>query len=335
MNDRMYLHPGHAGQPRAARRRAGSTVIPPGEGELASHGEHGVGRLAEPAELLGACEALLDRRPTLRWSGARVLVTAGGTREPIDSVRYIGNRSSGRMGFALAARGRRAAAPRSRWSPPTSRSDAAAGRARDRRSQTAAELAAACEREFDALRRAADGRRGRRLPARRAGRRTSSRRTHGAPPTIELEPTEDVLSALAAAPARRTRCWSASPPSTATGAVAYGRGKLERKRLDAVVVNDISRPEHRVRRRATTRSTIVTADGASGTCRAGQQGAGRRRGPRRGGATAHEARGGTDGAPSRHPVAPQESEALAALARRLAENVAQGGAGARARRSTT
>ena len=79
------------------------TIIPPGEGELASHGERGIGRLAEPAELLAACEALLRPASAGSWAGLRVLVTAGGTREPIDSVRYIGNRSSGRMGFALAA----------------------------------------------------------------------------------------------------------------------------------------------------------------------------------------------------------------------------------------
>ena len=83
-------------------------MIPPGEGALASHGEQGIGRLAEPAELLEACEALLAPRAPRRsaFAGLRVLVTAGGTREPIDSVRFLGNRSSGRMGYALAARGR-------------------------------------------------------------------------------------------------------------------------------------------------------------------------------------------------------------------------------------
>src|SRR5206468_2817834 len=75
-------------------------------GQLASYGEWGEGRLAEPPEILAAIEEVLAERAassglgTLR--GVRVLVTAGGTREPIDSVRYVGNRSSGRMGFALA-----------------------------------------------------------------------------------------------------------------------------------------------------------------------------------------------------------------------------------------
>src|SRR5579884_722825 len=103
MNNRMYLNAAtQANLERLAGR--GITIIPPGDGELASHGEHGIGRLAEPPQLLEACEALLTPQS---WSGLRVLVTAGGTREPIDSVRYIGNRSSGKMGLALAAQAAR------------------------------------------------------------------------------------------------------------------------------------------------------------------------------------------------------------------------------------
>jgi phosphopantothenoylcysteine decarboxylase / phosphopantothenate---cysteine ligase len=99
MNNRMYLHPSTQANIDTLGRR-GVTIVPPGEGELASFGERGVGRLAEPAELLAACEAALSSGT---WVGVRVLVTAGGTREPIDAVRYVGNRSSGRMGYALAA----------------------------------------------------------------------------------------------------------------------------------------------------------------------------------------------------------------------------------------
>src|SRR6185312_17416313 len=82
--------------------------VDPGVGPLASKGEHGIGRLAEPSELLAACEAAIAEAVPARapssgsLAGVRVLVTAGGTREPIDSVRYVGNRSSGRMGFAVA-----------------------------------------------------------------------------------------------------------------------------------------------------------------------------------------------------------------------------------------
>ena len=98
MNTRMREHPATQANLALLRERA-ITIVDPGVGRLATHGEHGAGRLAEPAELLAACEAALQTGP---WSGRRVLVTAGGTREPIDAVRYIGNRSSGRMGFAIA-----------------------------------------------------------------------------------------------------------------------------------------------------------------------------------------------------------------------------------------
>ena len=101
MNDRMYSDAATQANLAVLRER-GVTVIDPDEGALASRGEHGKGRLPDPARLLALIEAELPtgERP---WDGLRVLVTAGGTREPIDSVRYLGNRSSGRMGIALAA----------------------------------------------------------------------------------------------------------------------------------------------------------------------------------------------------------------------------------------
>ena len=76
-------------------------MVEPDSGALASRGEHGAGRLPEPARLLAEIEAALPRTSG-PWDGLNVLVTAGGTREPIDPVRFIGNRSSGRMGVALA-----------------------------------------------------------------------------------------------------------------------------------------------------------------------------------------------------------------------------------------
>lgn len=95
MNNAMYEHPATQANLETLRRR-GSVVVDPGTGPLASKGEWGVGRLAEPAEILAAVEAAL--RPRGEYAprsldGLRVLVTAGGTREPIDSVRYVGNRS--------------------------------------------------------------------------------------------------------------------------------------------------------------------------------------------------------------------------------------------------
>src|SRR3954449_1218419 len=101
MNDRMYADA--ATQANLATLRArGVEVIEPEEGKLASRGEFGRGRLPDPELLLARAEAALPAgdRP---WDGLRVLISAGGTREPVDTVRFIGNRSSGRMGIALAA----------------------------------------------------------------------------------------------------------------------------------------------------------------------------------------------------------------------------------------
>src|ERR671930_735274 len=105
MNDRMYADAATQANLATLRDR-GVWVIEPEEGALASRGEHGLGRLPPPERLLAELEALV---PATRgaWDGMRVLVTAGGTREPIDPVRYIGNRSSGRMGLALAERAAR------------------------------------------------------------------------------------------------------------------------------------------------------------------------------------------------------------------------------------
>ena len=99
MNVRMWEHP--ATQANAARlRERGVAFVGPAAGALAE-GEQGIGRMAEPAEIVAAIEALLARASG-SLAGRRVLVTAGGTREPIDGVRFLGNRSSGRMGAALA-----------------------------------------------------------------------------------------------------------------------------------------------------------------------------------------------------------------------------------------
>jgi phosphopantothenoylcysteine decarboxylase/phosphopantothenate--cysteine ligase len=244
MNDRMYRHPATQENLRSLRRR-GVTIVPPGEGELASHGEHGLGRLAEPAALLKACtdrlraEVPLRALPAGSLAGVRILVTAGGTREPIDSVRYIGNRSSGRMGVALAdraaGRGADVVLVAANLSVP-----APAG-VRVVEVGTAAELAAACRREFrrsDVLVMAAavaDFR-----PASPASHKL--KKDQGPPPPIAVEPTEDVLSGLAAE-RRAGQILVGFAAEHGSDAVAYGQTKLERKGLDAVVVNDISRPD--------------------------------------------------------------------------------------------
>jgi phosphopantothenoylcysteine decarboxylase / phosphopantothenate---cysteine ligase len=253
MNNQMYLHPATQANIELLAAR-GVTVIEPAAGDLGSHGEYGIGRLPEPPELLAACEALLT--PST-WSGLRALVTAGGTREPIDSVRFVGNRSSGRMGFALAAEAVRrgaevtvVAANVTLASPPGARMLPVG---------TAAELGQACEREFggcDVLLMAAavaDFR-----PADAAAHKLKKDRGM---PVIELEPTADVLSSLAAR-RRPDQVLVGFAAEHGDGAVQYGRGKLERKRLDAVVVNDVSIPgigfdseDNEV--------AILTADGAA------------------------------------------------------------------------
>lgn len=238
MNNRMYEHA--ATQANLATLRArGVGVIDPGVGRLASKGEEGVGRLAAPGELLAACErALADVE---QWRGVKVLVTAGGTREPIDSVRFLGNSSSGRMGLALAeaarARGADVTLVAANVSLP---SDPAIAR---RSVVTAAELEHVCREEFagcDVLLMAAAVADYRPAAPRADKIKKSERPGEGL--TLQLEPTADVLAGLAA---------SRRPGQTLVGfaaehgsdAVALGRRKLAEKGVDAIVVNDVSRED--------------------------------------------------------------------------------------------
>jgi len=255
MNSRMYEHPATQANLHTLRER-GVHVIEPDTGRLASKGEHGVGRLAEPSRLLAECEALLagvggakaggatggpagGASAPGEWSGVRVLVTTGGTREPIDSVRFLGNSSSGRMGLALAqaARARGAqvtviaanvALPR----PPGVRWHDVA---------TAAQMGQACEELFpdcDVLLMAAavaDFR-----PVAPSNGKIKKSQQDGL--RLELEPTADVLCGLAAT-RREGQTLIGFAAEHGEGAIDYGRGKLKEKCLDAVVVNDISRTD--------------------------------------------------------------------------------------------
>jgi phosphopantothenoylcysteine decarboxylase/phosphopantothenate--cysteine ligase len=237
MNHAMYEHAATQANLDTLRSR-GLTVIEPGVGALATKHEWGVGRLAEPDRLLAAVEAVVPagERP---WDGLRVLVTAGGTREPIDSVRYVGNRSSGRMGWALAEE---AAALGAEVTV------IAANVALERHPRvryvdvvTAAELAAAAGQAFeeaDVLLMAAavaDFR-----PAQAAG--TKLKKAGRDSLRLDLEPTPDVLSGLSAR-RRAGQTLVGFAAEHGDGAIAYGREKLARKGLDAVVVNDIGRSD--------------------------------------------------------------------------------------------
>jgi phosphopantothenoylcysteine decarboxylase/phosphopantothenate--cysteine ligase len=103
MNVRMWEHPATQANVNALAER-GVELLGPAPGELAE-GEHGPGRMVEPEEIFGRIQELLGQTGPL--AGKRVVVSAGGTREPIDLVRFVGNRSSGRMGVAVAAEAKR------------------------------------------------------------------------------------------------------------------------------------------------------------------------------------------------------------------------------------
>jgi len=149
MNDRMWGHAATQANVALLRER-GVTVMEPGVGRLGSLGEHGAGRLPEPPEILAAAEALLTRGAGGGGvlDGLRLLVTAGGTREPLDAVRYIGNRSSGRMGFAVAHEAAALGADVTVVAANVDLPRIPGVRYLD--VSTAAELQAACEEGFDA-----------------------------------------------------------------------------------------------------------------------------------------------------------------------------------------
>jgi phosphopantothenoylcysteine decarboxylase/phosphopantothenate--cysteine ligase len=244
MNSHMWEHPATRGNVETLRLR-GATIIEPGTGSLASRGEWGAGRLAESAEVLAEVERVLAGAGASAGfsprslDGLRVLVTAGGTREPIDSVRYVGNRSSGRMGVALAAeaahRGAEVALIAANLSveiPEGVRVIAV---------QTAAELHRAAEAEFadvDVLLMAAavaDFR-----PVR--ARDTKIKKSGRAGLALAMEPTTDVLRALSEN-RRAGQTLVGFAAEHGDHGLAHAREKMEGKGLDAVVLNDISRPD--------------------------------------------------------------------------------------------
>ncbi len=262
MNGQMYAAPATQANLATLRTR-GVAVLDPETGALGSKGEWGTGRLREPADLLAAVEAVVPSGAPRPLDGLRVLVTAGGTREPIDSVRFVGNRSSGRMGFALADEAARRGAAVTVVAANVALPRSPAVRYVD--VETAAELRAACEAEFpaaDVLLMAAA------VADYRPTSPANTKIKKDAPAlSLALERTDDVLAGLGAA--RR-------PGQTLVGfAAEHGdglqaaRAKLERKGLDAVVLNDISRadigfdaPDNEV--------AIVTAAGAAAVPRAGK-----------------------------------------------------------------
>jgi phosphopantothenoylcysteine decarboxylase/phosphopantothenate--cysteine ligase len=239
MNDKMWRHPATQANVHTLRER-GATIVPPATGPLASKGEYGEGRLAAPADILAAIEAAGLAYLPRSLDAVRVLVTAGGTREPIDSVRYVGNRSSGRMGFAVAAEAAHRGADVTVVAANVSLAREEGVHYID--VATAAELEQAALRAFeyaDVLLMAAAV-----ADFRPAAPETSkiSKADQAGGLNLSLEATADVLAALSER-RRPGQVLVGFAAEHGEGGVDRARGKLEHKQLDAVVVNDISRAD--------------------------------------------------------------------------------------------
>lgn len=234
MNARMWAHPATRANVELLLAR-GVELIGPDEGDLAE-GEHGMGRMAEPDRIFSRAHELL-RPGSTALLGKKVLVTAGGTREPFDSVRYLGNRSSGRMGVALAEEARHRGADVTLVAsnllvpapPDVTVVDAptAADVLREslRRADSDVVLMAAAVADY------------------RPGEPAVGKRAKGAKSwTVELLPTEDVLRTLADEPANG-RVLVGFAADEGEAGLARAREKLAGKGADLIVFNDISRQD--------------------------------------------------------------------------------------------
>lgn len=275
MNDRMYRNPATQENLRRLAGR-GITVLAPGTGDLASKGEYGVGRLPEPADLLAAVETALagaaapggaaasdPADSTASWRGLRVLVTAGGTREPLDDVRFLGNRSSGRMGVALAS----AALTRGAEVTLVAANIAVAPPAGAEviEVETTAQLAAACQERFSA----ADFLIMAAAPADFRPRQvTGGKLRREAGLTLELEPTEDILAGLAAG-ARADQVVVGFAADIGETGRERAAGKLSKKAVDMIVFNDVSDSSIGFDS-ADNAVTLITASGERTLARAGK-----------------------------------------------------------------
>jgi phosphopantothenoylcysteine decarboxylase/phosphopantothenate--cysteine ligase len=243
MNNEMYLAPSTAANIALLRER-GVIVVDPEVGELASKGEYGVGRLPEPATLLDEIEQVLKTgisapRPAPRpLAGRRVLVTAGGTREPIDAVRFVGNRSSGKMGFAVAeaaaARGANVTVLAANVALPRST------RVEYVDVGTAAELEAAARERFpgcDVLVMAAAVADFRPVEAHQEKIKKAGRDTFD----LRLEATTDILAALGQM-RHAGQVIVGFAAETGPGMLEEARRKRASKGLDMVVANDVGDP---------------------------------------------------------------------------------------------
>ena len=248
MESHMYQHAATQANLRLLAER-GATIIPPEEGHLAS-GEVGIGRFPETAAILGEIGRVLG------WhggdlAGKHVVVTAGGTQEPIDPVRFVGNRSSGRMGFALAEEARDRGAAVTLIVGATT-APLPHGMAQVRQVETALELREAVReavRDADMLVMAAavaDYRP--EAPASEKIKKGSAAESRDGSLTLRLVRTPDILAELAeqaeagAGESGGAVAIRVGFAAETTDVAANAAGKLRRKRLALLVANDVSKP---------------------------------------------------------------------------------------------
>jgi phosphopantothenoylcysteine decarboxylase / phosphopantothenate---cysteine ligase len=256
MHTEMWEHPAVQDNLSLLRRR-GVHIVDPESGRLAG-GDIGAGRLADPARIVEAAAAVLSGAGTARagdLAGRRVLVTAGGTREPIDPVRFIGNRSSGKMGYAVAeAAARRGAEVALVTTVPR---PAPAGVVDVVRVETAAEMAdAVLERYADVdvvvmAAAVADFR-----P--KASAPEKIKKASG-PPEIILEPTVDILAELGR---RKSTQYLVGFAAETERLVEQAAAKMAAKRVDLMVANDVTAPGSGFEV-DTNRAVLITPDGTT------------------------------------------------------------------------
>ena len=251
MDAGMFEHPAVQANLTTLRAR-GATVIGPADGRMAS-GLEGRGRMLEPEEILGHVRLAAGRNGPL--AGRRVVVTAGGTQEPIDPVRVIANRSSGKQGFAVAqAALDRGAAVTLVAAPCALPTPVGASRIDVATAQEMADAVLESCAGADALVMAAavaDFR-----PARPAAKKLKK---DLGPPAVELERTTDILAVVTAARARPA-CVVGFAAETGD-LLAHARKKLKEKRLSLIVANDVTQPGGGFGS-DTNRVTLIDAAGA-------------------------------------------------------------------------
>jgi phosphopantothenoylcysteine decarboxylase/phosphopantothenate--cysteine ligase len=236
MNPHMWAHPATR-RNRATLAADGAAFVGPGEGEMAEGGERGVGRMAEPLEIAAAAEAMLAEaagtdRPL---QGRRVLVTSGPTHEPIDPVRYIANRSSGKQGHAIAAAAAVAGAdvvmvsgPVAQPDPPgvttvkvTSARDMLAAFEQALPADVAVFAAAVADWRVDGV------------------EASKIKKDGGRPPTLSLVENPDILATVARRNVDRPRLVVGFAAET-DRVIEHAKAKLARKGCDWIVANDVS-----------------------------------------------------------------------------------------------